>query len=147
MDQQDSETEIWVFFLSYVKNPTVLLKVKGFPALVALSVCRSIASFLSPVVSRVGGSPSLALSDYHVWSHQGWFAFVEQLFNSCLVWGGGGGLFFFKNKYSTRRGMRTRGNCLFLGCPVSALFRLLYFRVFPLLERKPRKKAILCLGE
>lgn len=97
MDQQDSETEIWVFFLSYVKNPTVLLKVKGFPALVALSVCRSIASFLSPVVSRVGGSPSLALSDYHVWSHQGWFAFVEQLFNSCLVWGGGWvGCFFLK---------------------------------------------------
>jgi len=49
-DKQDSETEIWGFFVVVVcKNPAVFFKDKGLPAMVALCVCRSIASFLSAV--------------------------------------------------------------------------------------------------
>lgn len=87
-----------IFFV-VCKNPTVLLKVKGFPALVALCVCRSIASFLSAV--RGWWQPQPGALRLPPWSHQGWFAFVEQLFNCCLVlwfWF----VFVFLNKYSTR---------------------------------------------
>lgn len=52
--------------------------------------------------------------------------------------------FFFFNKYSTKWQLRARANRVVLS---SALFPLLDFRVFPLLERKSRKKAIQCLGE